>query len=278
MDQTLLQIQQNFESIKKTSEDTEKTEFWLARDLMPLLGYSKWQTFVEAIDRAMEACKASNQAVEAHFLPAPVKSSGGRPKEDFFLTRYACYLVAQNGDPRKAQIALAQTYFATQTRKQELLEQREKENKRLEARAKLKDTEKKIESTVYERGIKLPVEFATFKNKHIEALYGGIAAGDLKRKRNIPSGRSLADFDSHVELRAKDFALAMTDHNIEDKNIRGKEAMNNEVVKNSKATRQTLISRGIRPELITPEEDLKKIEIRRKKEQKGLQKPFEIKE
>ncbi len=270
MDKALIQIQKNLESIKKVSNDAEQTEFWLARDLMVVLGYSTWRKFAEAIDRAKEACKTSNQPLESHFLPAPAKSSGGRPKEDYFLTRFACYLIAQNGDPRKPQIALAQTYFATQTRKQELLEQREKENKRLEAREKLKDTEDKIESTVYQRGIKLHVEFATFKNKHIEALYGGIGAGQLKKVRNIPSGRSLADFDSHVELRAKDFALAMTDYNIKEKNIIGKEAMNAEVIKNSKETRQALLNRGIKPELIKPEEDLKLVKARRKKEEKQL--------
>jgi DNA-damage-inducible protein D len=271
MDKALNQIQQNLESIKRVTQDKEPMEFWSARDLMPMLGYIKWQKFVEVVERAKLACKISNQPVDNHFLPAPVKSSGGRPKEDLFLTRYACYLIAQNGDPRKPQIALAQTYFASQTRKQELLEQREYESKRLEARAKLKETESKIESTVYQRGIRLQVEFATFKNKHIEALYGGISAAQLKKVRNIPSGRSLADFDTHVELKAKDFALAMTDHNIKDKNIYGREAMNNEVIKNSKATRQTLLSRGIRPEHLKPEEDLKHIESRRKKEKKELQ-------
>lgn len=152
-----------------------------------------------------------------------------------------------------------------------MLEHREYENKRLEARAELKDTETEIESTVYRRGIKLPVEFATFKNKHIEALYGGISAKNLKKMRKIPKGRALADFDTHVELRAKDFALAMTDHNIKDKNIMGKIAMNQEVIKNSKATRLTLLSRDIRPEQLKPEEDLKVIEGRRKKEEAKLQ-------
>lgn len=272
MDKALSQIQYHLEAVKRVTQDQNHMEFWSARDLMLILGYVKWQKFIEAIERAKKTCKTSDQSVDNHFLPAPVNRSGRRPKEDYFLTRYACYLIAQNGDPRKPQIALAQTYFATQTRKQELLEQREKENKRLEARAKLKDTEKNIESTVYQRGIKLQVEFATFKNKHIEALYGGISASQLKKMRNIPTNRPLADFDSHVELKAKDFALAMTDHNIKDKNISGKEAMNNEVIKNSTATRHTLLSRGIKPEHIQPEADLKQLEKRRRQEQKELQK------
>ncbi|MCK9352203.1 MAG: DNA damage-inducible protein D [Candidatus Paceibacterota bacterium] len=274
MDKILAQIQQNLESIKRVTQDENPMEFWSARDLMPMMGYSTWRMFAEVIKKAKDACKTSEYSVSDHFVDADkmvlTGSGANRAIEDFYLTRYACYLIAQNGDPRKPQIALAQTYFATQTRKQELLEKREYEDKRLEARAKLKDTEKKIEGTVYKRGIRLPVEFATFKNKHIEALYGGITASELKRIRKIPSGRSLADFDSHVELKAKDFALAMTDHNIKEKNIRGKEAMNAEVVKNSKETRQALLHRGIKPEAIKPEEDLKQIETRRKKEAKEV--------
>jgi len=268
MDKALIQIAQNLESVKRITQDENPMEFWSARDLMPLLGYLKWQKFVESIARAKESCKVSGYNIEDHFLPAPVKSTGGRPKEDILLTRFACYLIAQNGDPRKPQIALAQTYFATQTRKQELLERRERENKRLESRTKLKQTEKKIQSTVYERGIRLPVEFATFKNKHIEALYGGISVSLLKIKKGIPPSRPLADFDTVVELKAKDFALAMTDHNIKEKNLRGSYQLTEEVISNSKATRQTLLSRGITPEFLKKEDDLKKIESRRKKELK----------
>lgn len=265
-----MQIHQSLEDIKKTSNDSQQVEFWSARDLMMVLGYVKWQKFTEAIERAKDACKMSSFPVDNHFLPAPVKSTGGRPKEDYFLTRYACYLVVQNGDPRKPRIALAQTYFANQTRKQELLEQREEEDRRLEARAKLKETEHDIESTVYRRGIASSLEFATFKDKHIKALYGGIHARQLKEMRHIPIDRALADFDSHVELKAKDFALAMTDYNIKEKNIRGKDSMTAEVEKNSKETRQALLNRGIIPENIRPEEDLKRVEGRRKKEKKEL--------
>jgi len=263
MDKALIQIQENLDQIKNQSGEIE---FWSARDLMVVLGYATWQKFSEAIERAKEACKMSGQPLENHFLPASVKSTGGRPKEDMLLTRHACYLVAQNGDPRKVQIALAQTYFAVQTRKQELLEQRENESKRLVSRSKLKETEKKIQSTVYERGIRLPVEFGTFKNKHIEALYGGLSVVNLKKKKGIPGARALADFDTDVELKAKDFALAMTDHNIKQKNLRGRYQMTEEVIKNSKATRQTLLSRDIRPENLKAEEDLKLVESRRKKE------------
>ena len=268
MSNKLIGLQQNLESIKKT---VEGLEYWSARELMPQLGYTKWQKFEEVIKRAQESCKSSGQSIKNHFTGSGKMIVAGkgaqREIEDFLLTRYACYLIAQNGDPRKPQIALAQNYFATQTRKQELLELRERESKRLESRAKLKQTEQKIESTVYERGIRLSAEFGTFKDKHIRALYGGISTKELKKKRNIPPARALADFDTDVELKAKDFALSMTDHKIRAKNLTGKGKLEREVVANSKATRKTLLSRGIVPEKLSPEEDIKQIEKRRVKEQ-----------
>src|SRR3989339_818564 len=271
MDKALIQIQESLELIKKMNNNLE---YWSARDLMPFLGYSTWRQFSEAIERAKESCKISGNQVSDHFADAGkmvlTGSGAERVVEDYLLTRLACYLIAQNGDPRKPQIALAQTYFATQTRRQELMQERELQDKRLESRAKLKNTESKIEGTVYERGIRTSVEFGTFKNRHIEALYGGISASDLKKKKGIPPVRALADFDTDVKLRAKYFALSMTDHNIKLKNLRGHYQMTEEVVKNSKATRQTLLSRGIRPESLKAQADLKLIASRRKKELKAV--------
>lgn len=263
---TLLNINQNLDEIKHVEQDLE---YWSARELMPYLGYLRWEKFNEAINRAQESCKKSDQSVKNHFRGAAKMVTTGsgaqRQIKDYLLTRYACYLVAQNGDPRKLEIAQAQTYFAIQTRKQELSEQYLEENKRLESRAKLKETEDRIESTVYHRGIRLPSDFGIFKDNHIKALYGGISTVELKKKRGIPNKRALADFDTTIELKAKDFALAMTDHNIKKKNLRGSYKLNDEVIKNSKATRQTLLSRGIRPESLKPQEDLKKVESRHQK-------------
>jgi DNA-damage-inducible protein D len=271
MNNIILKIQADLDSIKKQDNDFE---YWSARELMIVLGYVKWQKFIEVIEKAKDACKTSGYIVGDHFIHAGkmvlTGSTAQRQIEDILLTRYACYLIAQNGDSRKPQIALSQTYFASQTRRQELLDQREYEDKRLETRGKLKETEKKIERTIYERGIRLPVEFATFKNRHIEALYGGLSTVDLRKKRNIPKGRALADFDTHVELKAKDFSLAMTDHNIKEKNLKGLPQLSNEVIANSKATRKTLLSRNIIPENLKSEEDLEKIEQKRRRELKEL--------
>lgn len=259
----------NLESIKKVQDDLE---YWSARELMLLLGYKEWRKFEGVINKSIDSCKTSGQLIEDHFVDSakmvPLGSDAEREINDFLLTRYACYLIAQNADPRKKEIAYAQTYFAVQTRKQEINERLNYEDKRLKSRRKLQQTEEKIEQTVYERGIKLPVEFATFKDKHIRALYGGIGIKELKMKRNIPEKRSLADFDTDVELRAKDFALAMTDHNIKAKDLTGKPKLEKEVVENSKATRQVLLKRGIKPEILKPEEDIKQIEKRKAKEKK----------
>lgn len=259
-------IQQTFEETKMTDWDLE---FWSAKQLMTIFWYNTRQKFSWVIERAVISCENSGFNSKEYFLPAPVKSTWGRPWEDFLLTRYACYLIAQNWDSRKPEIAFAQTYFASQTRKQEIHEQRIQEDKRLEARARLKNSEEKIEETVYNRGINLPIEFATFKNKKIQTLYK-MSVKQLKEKRWIPKNRALADFDNEVELKAKDFVYAMTDHNIKDKDIKWKTHLENELIANAKATRQAMLKRWINPEELSAQEDLKIIEKRRSKEQKKL--------
>ncbi len=260
MDEIVLKINKGLEEIKKTKNNIE---YWSARELMNVLGYEKWQKFDEVVKKAKSACISSNNDVMSHFIASDKMISTGKSAKrkinDYLLTRYACYLIAQNGDSRKPQIAKAQTYFAIQTRKQEITQEREKIVKRIEARERLKETERKIEGTVYKRGIKKSVEFAEFKDKHIRGLYGGKGIATLKKERKIPKSRPLADFDSFLELKAKDFALAMTDHNIEEKNLVGKEKLKNEVYENSVATRRTMLKRGILPEKLKPEEDIEKI-------------------
>ena len=252
-------VQKTFEQIK--IEDETWFEFWSARDLMKALGYSQWRRFDGVIEKAKIACKNSWSDVWKHFLPEVAKTSKvwWRPRENYFLTRYACYLIAQNWDSRKVEISLAQTYFASQTRKIELAEAEIENEKRLEARKKFAKSEREIEETIYKRWIKLPVEFATFKNKWIQALYW-LSVKALKARKNIPEKRALADFDTEVELKAKDFIYAMTDHNIKKKNLEWKSKLEWELVDNSKATRKTLIERWISPENLEAQEDLKKVE------------------
>ena len=259
--------QETFEDIKIVDEDG--FEFWSARDLMKTLGYKKWERFWLIIKKAKGNCLNSWRCVDENFIDEkeffqePGKTQKWwRPRENYYLTRYACYLIAVNWDSRILEISLAKEYFISQTRKLELAEQEIEENKRLEARAKLKKSERQIEKTIFNRWIKLPVEFATFKNKWIQALYN-CSVKHLKKKRWIPENRALADFDNEVELKAKDFVYAMTDHNIKEKNISWKPNLENELIENSKSTRKTLLERWIKPEELSPKEDLKMIEKRR---------------
>lgn len=272
MDQALLiAVQQTFEDIK--IQDDTWFEFWSARELMIQLWYKKWERFSLVIAKAKQNCINSNWVIDDHFIDengffqeAGKTKAWWRPRENYYLTRYACYLITLNADARLQEVALAKTYFATQTRKQELQEQQNNENKRLEARTKLKENESKIEETVYQRWITQPIEFATFKDKWIKALYN-LSVKALKQRRWIPNNRALADFDTEVELRAKDFVYAITDHNIKQKNIIWKLNLEQELIDNSKATRKTLIERDIVPEQLDKQEDLKLIEKRRNQKQ-----------
>ncbi len=263
------QVQKSFEDIKITDETW--FEFWSARDLMINLWYKDWRKFEWVIEKARESCKNSFAKVIDHFVRGDkmiiLWKWWQRKIEDFLLSRYACYLIAQNWDPRKKEISLAQTYFSSQTRKQEIAEKILEENKRLEAREKLKISEEKIEKTVYQRWITKPVEFASFKNKKIETLYN-MSVKALKARRWIPEKRALADFDSEVELKAKDFIYAMTDHNIKENNLIWRQKLEQELVSNAKETRKTMISRWIIPESLKAQEDLKKVEKRREFKEK----------
>ena len=260
-------LTQNFEDfVNKTDESVE---FWLARDLQHLLGYTKWSNFQNVISKAKTACEMSGQNISDHFADVGkmVEIGSGATKEvdDIMLTRYACYLIAQNGESKKEQIAFAQTYFALQTRKAELIEQRLLENERLEARLKLAQTEKELSKVIFEQtgGNE---NFALIRSKGDQALFNRTTA-QMKERWNIQN-KPLADFTPTILLKAKDFATEITIYNAKEKNMQNENQISNEHVTNNKAVRETLISRGIVPENVKPEEDIKKVERKLSSEKK----------
>ena len=271
-------VQQLTESFEGHAQQTETgIEYWLARDLQQLLGYSEWRNFHQtAISKAKTACEVSGHAVADHFVDVnkmiQLAKGAEREIEDVMLTRFACYLIAQNGDPRKQEIAFAQTYFAIQTRRAELIEQRLLEAERVSARKKLTDTEKELSHLIYEQtgGNQ---DFALIRSKGDQALFGK-STQSMKAQWRVPDSRPLADFAPTIILKAKDFATEITIHNAREHQMGTEPEISREHVTNNAAVRQTLLSRGIRPENLPPAEDIKKVERRlTSDEKKALKNP-----
>ena len=248
-------------------------EFWYARELMHLLDYSKWQNFENVLLKAKVACANNGIVVEDHFADASkmviLGSGANREVEDYMLTRYACYLIAENGDPRKEQIAFAQCYFAVQTRKQELIEERISYIERTEARGKLRESEKRLSQNIYERGVD-DVGFGRIRSKGDQALFGGFTTKQMKERLGVQDKRPLADFLPTLTIAAKNLATEMTNYNVEEKDLQGETVITVEHVENNTSVRDMLGQRGIKPENLPASEDIKKLERRVKREEKKL--------
>jgi len=264
-----------FQRFEQACYNYKGVECWSARELQEILGYSKWDNFINVIDKAKESCSNAGFLVSDHFADVGkmvVLGSGSqRTIEDIALTRYACYLVAQNADPAKSEVAFAQTYFAVQTRKQEVIEKRLLDVERVIAREKLSKSEKKLSSILYERGVD-EKGFALIRSKGDQALFGGYNTNDMKRKLSVPEHRPLADFLPTLTIKAKDFATELTSHNVLEKELKGSEKISKEHVDNNKAVRKILLERGVKPESLPPSEDVKKVKQRLAKEEKKIAK------
>ena len=266
------QTKQQFDLVLH-KDDASDVEFWYARELMVLLGYERWENFDKAIQRAMDSCEVSGIEVENHFREltkmVPLGSGSKRSVKDYMLTRYACYLIAQNGDPRKEEIAFAQGYFAVQTRKQELIEERIALIERTEARERLRESEKRLSQNIYERGVD-DAGFGRIRSKGDQALFGGYTTQQMKNRLGVKETRPLADFLPTLTIAAKNLATEMTNYNVEQKDLQGEKAITSEHVQNNRSVREMLGERGIKPENLPPAEDIKKLERRVKSHDKKI--------
>ena len=266
------EISDLFNRFEAAAAEYEGVECWSARELQHLLGYSKWENFFKVINKAKEACLHVGEKESDHFPDVRKVIEAGKGAQhvidDMLLTRYACYLIAQNGDSRKPEIAFAQNYFAVQTRRAEIIEKRFLETERIKARAKLQETEKNLSGVLYERGVD-DKGFGIIRSKGDRALFG-LNTAMLKRRMGVPEKRPLADFLPTVSIKAKDFAAAMTTENIQLKDLNGQTSIEKEHVDNNLGVRKIMIERGLKPEDLPPAEDVKKVERRLKSEEKRI--------
>ena len=265
-------IQELFVKFEQAGYNLNEVECWSARELQNLLGYSKWENFVKVIQKAKDACTNAGESVINHFPDVrktiPMPKTAEKEIDDILLTRYACYLIAQNGDSRKEEIAFAQNYFAVQTRRAELIEKRLLEFERVKAREKLSQTEKQLSGVLYERGID-NIGFAIIRSKGDQALFR-LPTTQLKKKMGIPDNRPVADFLPTVSIKAKDLAAEMTSVNVQSKNLKGQMPIEREHIDNNLAVREMLTKRGIIPENLPPAEDVKKLQRKLEGDEKQM--------
>ncbi len=269
----IIVIQQLSQSFASAIREVEGVEAVCARDLQLLLEYDEWRNFSQVIDNAKVACQNAGQSVADHFVDTTrtvmLGKGAQRDIDDVLLTRYACYLIAQNADPHKQPVAFAMNYFAVQTRKQEVLEQRIRDWERVQARERLTEQEKLLSALIYERGVDSE-GFARIRSKGDKALFGGFSTSEMKKRIGSPANRALADFLPTITIKAKDFAMEITNFNIQKGGMQGETAITDEHIKNNLGVRKLLADRGIKPEELPPAEDLKKIERRIQADEKQL--------